>query len=73
MMVCKAPSLEGVVGQLQLPWQARVGLKMDGVLALLDVNTSVAVHQNPTINKFSSPLEFQQQDQIILSIVVKHR
>jgi hypothetical protein len=68
-MECVAPSLRGVEG-LQLPMMSRIGLLMDGVTSLLDLNTTVTVHQSPTIDQFDSVLEFSADSTIMLTITV---
>ena len=69
VMECKAPSLNGIEG-LQLPVESRIGLLMDGVTSLLDLNTTVIVHQNPVIEEFDRVLEFREGNMIMLTITV---
>ena len=47
-----------------------IGLVMDGVTDLLDVNTTVTVYQNPEIDEFSSVQEYEQNNEITLEITV---
>ena len=68
MMECVAPSLMGMEG-VQLPVDVEIGLEMDGVTALLNLNTSVTVHQSPGIDEFEA-MEFRQNEAIMLTITV---
>lgn len=68
-MQCMAPSLTAVEG-VQFPVRSRIGLRMDGVESLLDLNTSVTIHSNPTIDEFETVLEFGQGNMIVLTITV---
>ena len=75
-MQCRAPSLEEIPEmQVQLLTQQEgvavsIGLVMDGVTDLLDVNTTVTVYQNPEIDEFSSVQEYEQNNEITLTITV---
>ena len=68
-MQCLAPPLDGVGGDIPLPVSARVGLVMDGVTDLLDLDTTVFVHQDPLFDEFSL-IVFGQNDRMELSISV---
>ena len=73
VMECVAPSLTqlGMEG-LQLPQESGIGLRMDGVLSLLDLNTSVTINQSPTVNMFDSLLEFPRSEMVLLNITVSN-
>ena len=45
---------------LTLPLTAQMGLRLDGVLDLLDVNTSLTIHEDPEVNVFPD-MEFRQE------------
>ena len=71
-MDCFSPSLslpEGV--SISLPVAARVGLRMDGVMSLLEVNTSISIYADPQVERFEDLLVFGQNDEMILTIRVR--
>ena len=73
-MHCKAPSFTKVNTAQNNDGRSmitvRMGLLMDRVESLLDLNTSLTIYPDPEINDFRSVLEFRQRDRIVLTISV---
>ena len=67
MMTCTAPRLSGE-GFNQTSRQLRIGLLMDGVSSLLELNSSLALFPNPSFNSFGEELMFNDGDPISLEI-----
>ena len=61
-MECKAPSLSSIEDlMVTFPLSVEIGLRMDGVSALLTLNTFLTIHENPRVDEFDSVLEFNQE------------
>ena len=65
-MQCIAPSLDVNSSSTTVT----IGLLMDGVTALLQLNNTVTVHLNPTFTRFDGEREFDEDDEIVLTIEV---
>ena len=66
-MYCTAPSLgNSEFNRSSRP--LRIGLLMDGVSSLLELNTSLNLHPNPVFTRFTEEMVFTPGDPIILMI-----
>ena len=66
-MYCTAPSL-GNSGFNESSRPLRIGLLMDGVSSLLELNTSLNLHPDPVFTRFSEEMIFTSGDPIMLTI-----
>ena len=67
-MFCTAPSLKNSIELNQSFHPLRIGLLMDGVSSLLELNTSLNLHPNPVFSQFTDELVFMAGDPIPLMI-----
>ena len=68
MLTCLAPVLNS--SQFSAA-EVSIGLLMDGVTSLLMLNASVAVSSDPIIKKFSSLLQYRENENFYLTIEVR--
>ena len=67
-MHCTAPSLSNSVEFNQSSRPLQIGLLMDGVSSLLELNTSLSLHPDPVFNQFTEVMVFTSGDPIQLII-----
>ena len=67
-MFCTAPSLSNGMEFNQSSRPLQIGLLMDGVSSLLELNTSLNLHPNPVFTQFTDELVFTPSDPILLTI-----
>ena len=65
-MTCLAP----ILGPLSASSAVRIGLEMDGVTELLDLNENLTVYQDPVFNNLSGPVQVAPGSQANISIRV---
>ena len=65
-MYCTAPSLSSEFNQSSCP--LRIGLLMDGVTSLLELNTSLSLFPDPVFTRFTEERVFTSGDPIPLTI-----
>ena len=67
-MFCTAPSLSIGMESNQSSRPLQIGLLMDGVSSLLELNASLSLHSNPVFTQFTDELVFTPGDPILLTI-----
>ena len=66
-MYCTAPRLSSSkFNQTSRP--LRIGLLMDGVTSLLELNTTLNLHPNPVFTRFTEEMVFMSSDPILVTI-----
>ena len=65
-MTCLAPIFSPPISGSM----ARIGLEMDGVIELLDLNENVTVYQNPVFNNLTGPVEVMAGSEAVILITV---
>ena len=67
MMYCTAPRLSSSEFN-QTTRQLQIGLLMDGVTSLLELNTTLNLHPNPVFTRFTEEMVFISGELILLTI-----